>query len=128
MGTMISQRVFEDVPSPIMKRIFEVFDEDGDGEISFEEIARGMMHFKWNDKVHDNKSEWLLSTHFQKICCKMMDVEGVGKISKLCLYTVLGRMEREDAYQLSDAIFEVISPNLISVSTKELVARLALGP
>ena len=84
----------------------------------------GMMHFKWNEKVNDNKVEWLESKHFRRIVCKLMDIEGQGNVSKLSLYTVLGRMDREDSYQLSDAIFEVISPSLVSVTTKELAARL----
>ena len=44
----------------VMKRIFDVFDEDNDGTLIFPEIAQGMLHFRPSDKVRNPCNEGFL--------------------------------------------------------------------
>ena len=82
----------------LAKRVFEVFDQDGSGEVDFEEFVRGMSQFS----VQGDKISKL------KFAFKIYDLDNDGFITKEELFSVLKMM---------------VGKNLKEVQLQQLVDR-----
>jgi len=131
---IIATRLFS-IPN-VLKRIWKVMDDEGAGDvkmfnsegqeievITFPELATGLMYFKENDKVQSDIFGFVRREEFKVAVIKMFDNNDNQVISKLCMYAMLSRFDRQEQYELADSIFEVISEDGGSLYCVEFARR-----
>jgi len=95
----------------IINRLFEIFDEDGGGSISFPECAIGLSYIKERDiklpKFEIDQND----AHFYKVCFKLLDLTDDGEVTRFELFKVFSsalQTNSKDTNKLVDILLEKV--------------------
>jgi len=103
----------------IIQRLFEIFDEDGGGSISFPECAQGLSYIRERDiKLPKFEVLWH-DAHFAKVCFKLLDFSNDGQVTRFKMFKIFSsalQINSKESTKLSEAILNKVMPGL-DVST-----------
>ena len=109
---------FFDVPelkdNPIVQRIINVFDKNGDGKISFYEFVWGLSALTSDAKLEEK----------QKIAFQIYDMNGDGVISNGDLFNCLKMLEGDN---LTDIQIQQLSDKTMIAADKDMDGKISYG-
>jgi len=95
----------------IVRRMFDVFDLDGGGEIDFEECCIGLSYIMPRDNHHVPLEKHDMK--FYEICFNLLDTDGDGVISMFEFFNVVqsaARLGPQKALSITQFIFRTLDP------------------
>jgi len=114
--------------STVVQHMFEVFDNDRNGSLTFQELVNGLSFFT-QDSQHDESAPRFEDPGFPTLCVQFFDLSRAGEVSLLNLLQVCQCFEAKGiAFEISECVFEFISETNSNVTYHEFKELLISDP